>query len=372
MERIVENTGGVSTAPVVPISLDAKEHRAICTAFVAACVRWIDFSRSQEAAAKKSGAEACTFSPVINKSSRKIDQERQRQLAAQEYTGNTVEPGLSTEVVSASAAKTRRPGTKQSRADQMLQKHREAQARLMLAKAKKEEEEQEGLTFKPKVKGFAFRRHLPQSEQPPAPPGVFSGESTGSEARKNLPAHVRLYKSANSNAKYLEAERQKLKEKEVEGCTFQPDRVTKRSYKNRPPAPPLAATKKTSKAVSGHIERMKAAQEKKEQLKLIENQVGVYSEETYQKSQMNKEVVPFQLATDRRREDRERNTPALFLDVNMGKGKTGRIGIAPGDSSIELAENFAAVHSLRQAEAAEKLAHLIRTTAESNGVRLMN
>ena len=52
--------------------------------------------------------------------------ERQRQLAAQEYTGNTVEPGLSTEVVSASAAKTRRPGTKQSRADQMLQKHREA------------------------------------------------------------------------------------------------------------------------------------------------------------------------------------------------------------------------------------------------------
>ena len=192
-----------------------------------------------------------------------------------------------------------------------------------------------------------------------------------SKVKRSGPAHLRLYKQANSNSAFLQAERRKLKEKEVEGCTFQPDRVTKKSYKSKPPPPPSNVPKKTTAAISEHIERIKAAKDRKDKQKLIESQANVYSEETYQKSQMNKEIVPFELATDRRQEDREKNTPALYMDVNMGKGKSGRIGIAPGDRASALAEKFAAVHSLRQSEAVEKLAGLIQATAERNGVRLV-
>eukprot|EP00965_Chrysotila_dentata_P188378 6172706-Pleurochrysis_carterae.AAC.2 len=42
----------------------------------------------------------------------------------------------------------------------------------------------------------------------------------------------------------------------------------------------------------------------------------------------------------------ERKPPLLYMDVNLGPGKTGRIGLHEGDDPAELALNFSRTYSL--------------------------
>ena len=54
------------------------------------------------------------------------------------------------------------------------------------------------------------------------------------------------------------------------------------------------------------------------------------------------QIVPFQFQTDRR----ERAKPLVYIDVNLGSGKVGRIGIHKGDKPDVLAQNFAQAYGL--------------------------
>ena len=55
------------------------------------------------------------------------------------------------------------------------------------------------------------------------------------------------------------------------------------------------------------------------------------------------DVKPFQVQTDRRA---ERKQPLLYMDVNLGPGRTGRIGLHQGDDAAQLAANFARAYQL--------------------------
>lgn len=52
---------------------------------------------------------------------------------------------------------------------------------------------------------------------------------------------------------------------------------------------------------------------------------------------------PFSFATERRA---ERRAPLLYMDVNLGPGRTGRIGLHLGDEPEVLALNFAKAYQL--------------------------
>lgn len=51
-------------------------------------------------------------------------------------------------------------------------------------------------------------------------------------------------------------------------------------------------------------------------------------------------LQPFKLQTEHRASI-ERKQPLLFMDVNLGPGRTGRIGLHKGDDPAELAASFA-------------------------------
>lgn len=52
---------------------------------------------------------------------------------------------------------------------------------------------------------------------------------------------------------------------------------------------------------------------------------------------------PFTFQTAKRA---ERRTPLLYMDVNLGPGKTGRIGLHQDDDPVQLAGNFARAYQL--------------------------
>ena len=66
---------------------------------------------------------------------------------------------------------------------------------------------------------------------------------------------------------------------------------------------------------------------------------------------------PFALHTDRRA---ERRHPLLYMDINLGHGKSGRIGLHGDDDPNALAANFARAYQLDDAMQT-KLAGLIET-----------
>ena len=312
-------------------------------------------------AARERETQTCTFSPAINAKSRSMDNERMANLMNVRESGDGLVPFDLGDAIPPSRQHLRE---KHSRHQQMLDKHKQAKAILMQKRAIKDEEEMKGATFKPETRPLpAYLKKNRHLGHPTDPAGCKRADG------RKVPVHLRLYKQANSNEAFLAAERKKLMDKELDGCTFQPDRVTKRTHKNGRSAR-TGAREKMDTAVTDHIARIQAAKEKKDQLKLRQNQANIYNDETYQKSQTDKEVVPFELATGRRKSDREKNAPVLFLDVNFGPSKKGRIGIAAGDSATELAQTFVAVHSLRQAGVVEKLTSLIQMTAKGNGIHI--
>jgi len=73
-----------------------------------------------------------------------------------------------------------------------------------------------------------------------------------------------------------------------------------------------------------------------------------------------KTAKPFSFLLERR----TRQPPLLFMDVNLGPGRTGRIGIHEGDDPRLLARNFATTYQLDERLTA-RLEDLIRQHMES-------
>ncbi|KAL0484223.1 hypothetical protein AKO1_004778, partial [Acrasis kona] len=106
---------------------------------------------------------------------------------------------------------------------------------------------------------------------------------------------------------------------------------------------------------------MKRAQEEKQRIKDIIENPGFSSNVDYKHKKTS--FKPFNFQLSRRLETRVR--ALLYMDVNLGPGRTGRIGIHEGDDPKTLAKNFAASYKLDDV-LTKRLEELIRDNMKKN------
>ncbi|KAL0227267.1 hypothetical protein P9112_014591 [Eukaryota sp. TZLM1-RC] len=126
-------------------------------------------------------------------------------------------------------------------------------------------------------------------------------------------------------------------EKDLAECTFKPN-LAKSPVKNQPQLPA-----RTKAAMEATVQRMRKAKEQREEDRKRAEGSG-YSDSTW--ARRKRDVEPFDFATEKRSTQRESHQPLLYMDVGLGGGKMGRLGIHEGDDPDELAQRFGEVYHL--------------------------
>jgi len=116
----------------------------------------------------------------------------------------------------------------------------------------------------------------------------------------------------------------------VQECTFKPQ-ITQ----YEPPR-----EKKTLPGFEKAVERLRRPGEERAQREADEEEAAARKAAT---NAAFKGPQPFSFQTEKRS---ERKQPLLYMDVNLGPGKTGRIGLHQGDDAEMLAANFARTYQL--------------------------
>ena len=128
-------------------------------------------------------------------------------------------------------------------------------------------------------------------------------------------------------------------EKELAECTFKP--VLNDYRKSNAAMPP---------GYEHVVQRMRRAQNER-----VQAEADALAEARRRAALAGKPAQPFTFQTDKRS---ERRHPLLYMDINLGPGKTGRIGLHGDDDPDALAANFARAYGLDGAMQ-NKLAGLI-------------
>lgn len=126
------------------------------------------------------------------------------------------------------------------------------------------------------------------------------------------------------------------------------------------------------KGLDKFLERQKKAREEKDFKKtFFEKKFNKRSESWYMQDAHKKttSVKPFHFKLEER--EKNRSKPVLFVDVNLGNGKTGRIGVHHHDDPSQLALNFAQSYQI-DIETTSKLEEMIRSNMLKNNIKLYN
>jgi hypothetical protein len=143
-------------------------------------------------------------------------------------------------------------------------------------------------------------------------------------------------------AKHREAQERKEHEdnkKELEECTFKPDIARTASYKQVLVPPAQTSLPKGYQQVVNRMRRAK--EERDDKPTAFESSLRTDAASPASPPKPTK-PQPFSFELDKRK----RTRPLLYMDVNLGPGKTGRIGIHEGDDPAVLAQNFAEAYKL--------------------------
>jgi len=152
---------------------------------------------------------------------------------------------------------------------------------------------------------------------------------------------------ASREGAQLEEEIKLLKEREeMRECTFHPKLLP---AKTRRPASPKPQVRNFESTVA----RMKDAHNK--QLAREQERQRVPCGENYERLR-RLGAQPFSCAF---KERRPRRQPLVYVDVNVGRGRTGRIGVHEGDDLRVLSKNFAKAFQLDKV-AEQRLEELLR------------
>eukprot|EP00667_Euglena_gracilis_P003169 EG_transcript_3175 len=259
--------------------------------------------------------EECTFQPAINENSRRLGEANEEHWIEQ---------------VTAS-------GGKLGREDLLYERDRQAKQRLEELRQQLQGKEVEGCTFRPAILAYAPPKR-------PDHPGL-SGKAT----KVNTAAHTEPRAKGDTPVT--------TEEREVkEFCTFKP---MVRAYD-----PPKRSSVRTESIIVGyddHLKRLSQAKEERQQRRRWADNLrqqrppGSYAArpETGEKCTVPK---PFHFHLD----DRPRSKPLLYVDVDLGEGKTGRLGVHATDDPAALAKKFAATHRLDD-DLCAKLERLLAT-----------
>eukprot|EP00761_Pharyngomonas_kirbyi_P012813 gb/GECH01012840.1/.p1 GENE.gb/GECH01012840.1/~~gb/GECH01012840.1/.p1 ORF type:complete len:730 (+),score=182.83 gb/GECH01012840.1/:1-2190(+) len=156
-----------------------------------------------------------------------------------------------------------------------------------------------------------------------------------------------------------------VEEKQLEECTFKPK--TSKHVRKSPSSPKQNQNgQKLPAGYSAAIKRLRNASKIRKEHESQKFYASLRSSENSEGSpgenQPNHQtfVKPF----DFELEKRKRSKPLMYLDVNLGPGKTGRIGIHKGDDPAEVAKNFSISYRLDESTT-QRLESMIRSTLEN-------
>eukprot|EP00768_Dysnectes_brevis_P009585 gnl/Dysnectes_brevis/978_a1090_989.p1 GENE.gnl/Dysnectes_brevis/978_a1090_989~~gnl/Dysnectes_brevis/978_a1090_989.p1 ORF type:complete len:620 (-),score=195.49 gnl/Dysnectes_brevis/978_a1090_989:1222-2913(-) len=251
--------------------------------------------------------EELTFQPALNPHSRRLA----------ETTSTSVRDAEMEEARRLGELPDYQVSPDSSRVGLLLTRHRTAKLRRRRKQEESVRQEMEGCTFKPAI------------------------TRKGENSRVDSSRHERLYRLS----KEPRAHRPTTEEVAVSQCTFRPQTGNTSSAgaglggtgtlgtSGSSPSTRRSFVRDYDKSVTrmriAHRQRM-AKKEEFENLGRVKPS--------------NPSAAPPRLATARR--SQTRSQPLLFIDVNVGGGKTGRIGVYPGDRPQTLATNFGAVWGL--------------------------
>lgn len=148
-----------------------------------------------------------------------------------------------------------------------------------------------------------------------------------------------------------------LKEqRELKHCTFQPNRTRTKNFNAVRSSAPTKP-----RGFDQVIQRMRKVQREKEELKEHEESLMQAKNWSSEKTKPR----PFNFELDRR----QRQRAVLYMDINLGPGRTGRIGIHNGDHPYTVAKNFAQSYRLDDI-LTKRLEELVRENMEQNGIEI--
>ncbi|EFC35644.1 predicted protein [Naegleria gruberi] len=149
-------------------------------------------------------------------------------------------------------------------------------------------------------------------------------------------------------------------EKEMEECTFKPNRLNTKKYQSSNLSKSVDFD--SIRGIKETVGRLRKGNEERERLFTYFNSLRdkvQTSTEDYKNKKTSFKPFSFQL------DKRKRSKPILYMDVNLGVGRSGRIGIHEGDKPEELAFNFAQTYKIDPI-LQQRLQDLIRQNMEEN------
>ncbi|KAL4459801.1 hypothetical protein ABPG74_003327 [Tetrahymena malaccensis] len=185
--------------------------------------------------------------------------------------------------------------------------------------------------------------------------------------QKNV--HQRLFRNSHSKTRiiqdHLQAKEQK-EQYELNQCTFKPEinkntkKILQKSHSNlqlqknkESSEQEKQSIRETVKGVKQNLQRMEQAREQRNhQEKYWENQRLKY--QNYQNrspfsknAKQHEQLINLSPSPQKLRTDKIiREKPMLYVDINITKGKTGKIAIYQGDIPEDVANNFAKIYNL--------------------------
>jgi hypothetical protein len=252
----------------------------------------------------------------------------------------------------------------------LLKKQEEMNIRKERERVEKIQKEMEICTFKPKINrnkmldrrkkeepGNHFEYLYSQKDKPKKFTTVMD---TRNAEEKELEQHCTFQPNRRGTKKYDKIVKKK---QQLEHEQTTQSQSTEYNKENKNTSVELAPTP-TPRGYQEYVERLRKANEKekfdyhsslREGLKVDVPDVVDYKNK-------KTEFKPFSFQVESKK---QKARPLLYMDVNMGPGRTGRIGIHEGDDADVLAKNFAQSYKLDEV-LTTRLAELIKENIKKN------
>ena len=276
--------------------------------------------------------EACTFKPEVNKRSEQLEVQRlaahkaakSAAIAAAEAPSEDFQAAAAAFAAAATAANAagggRLPaGSLGARHEALYAHARSVEARKMARRVDTAEEAMAECSFRPTINSKTAKASERHDAQP------MGGKR-----------FEHLYENA-MKSQHAEPKSMTFEEREVAECTFKPKTNVYSPVKRED------ISKPNPNGFNQAVERMRRAEAERAEL---EAQAGIIAQRRAE--QVGKPPVPFTMHTDKRG-DSGRKKPLLYMDINLGPGRSGRIGLHGGDDAKALAASFARTYQLDHA-----------------------
>eukprot|EP00670_Eutreptiella_braarudii_P010776 CAMPEP_0174316736 /NCGR_PEP_ID=MMETSP0810-20121108/7152_1 /TAXON_ID=73025 ORGANISM="Eutreptiella gymnastica-like, Strain CCMP1594" /NCGR_SAMPLE_ID=MMETSP0810 /ASSEMBLY_ACC=CAM_ASM_000659 /LENGTH=902 /DNA_ID=CAMNT_0015426555 /DNA_START=100 /DNA_END=2809 /DNA_ORIENTATION=+ len=251
--------------------------------------------------------QECTFQPTINSHSRRIEDKMEDEVAEM------------------------MDGKKKPRYQSMYERNRRAKKKLEEIREERDSKEVEHCTFKPAINKW---RPLVSKDKAPRLQVPKGAGGARQEAKPKIDPNFET-----------------TEEKEFkEFCTFKPTFPSQKTYEmvkrhNQRPDTTIAG-------YDDHVKRLSYAQQEKQERQMWQENLkkgrpAHCDPQKYEEKNTEKQTTPkpFNFHLDKR----QRSKPLLYMDINIGHGRSGRLGIHENDDPCILARNFAASYQLDEA-----------------------